>query len=161
FKAKNSVEGAAVIVDGVVYVGSSDKNLYALDLKTGAERWKTPLGIITASPGVSGDRVYIGDADGKFYCLDRTNGKGLSTCDDMEQTGQITAAPNFDGDNVLIPTHNSTLYCLDKNGKKIWEFRIEGPIYGGVAVTDGKTFLAGCDSLMHVLDVKTGKELGS
>lgn len=161
FKAKNSVEGAAVIVDGVVYVGSSDKNLYALDLKTGAERWKTPLGIITASPGVNGDRVYIGDADGKFYCLDRTNGKVLWTFDDMEQTGQITAAPNFDGDNVLIPTHNSTLYCLDKNGKKIWDFRIEGPIYGGVAVTDGKTFLAGCDSLMHVLDVKTGKELGS
>src|SRR5260221_6252544 len=37
----------------------------------------------------------------------------------------------------------------------------EGPIYGGVAVTEGKTFLAGCDSLMHVLDVKTGMELGS
>ena len=75
----------------------------------------------------------------------------------LEQTGQITAAPNFDGDHVLIPTHNSTLYCLDKNGKKVWDFHIEGPIYGGVAVTDGKTFLAGCDSLMHVLDVKTGR----
>jgi outer membrane protein assembly factor BamB len=161
FNAKNSVEGAAVIADGVVYVGSSDKNLYALDLKTGAKRWTTPLGIITASPGINGDRVYIGDADGKFYCLDRSNGKVLWTFDDNDQTGQITAAPNFDGDNVLIPTHNSTLYCLDKSGKKIWDFRIEGPIYGGVAVTDGKTFLAGCDSLMHVLDVKTGKELGS
>lgn len=161
FKAKNSVEAAAVIADGVVYVGSADKNLYALDLKTGAERWKTPLGIITASPGINGDRVYVGDADGKFYCLDRTNGKLLWTFDDAEQTGQITAAPNFDGDNVLIPTHNSTLYCLDKSGKKLWDFRIEGPIYGGVAVADGKTFLAGCDSLMHVIDVKTGKELGN
>lgn len=161
FKAKNSVEAAAVIADGVVYVGSSDKNLYALDLKTGVERWKTPLGIITASPGVNGDRVYLGDADGKVYCLDRTNGKLLWTFDDNEQTGQITAAPNFDGDNVLIPTHNSTLYCIDKSGKKVWDFRIEGPIYGAVAVADGKTFLAGCDSLMHVIDVKTGKSLGN
>ena len=33
FKAKNSVEAAAVIADGVVYVPSSDKTLYALDLK--------------------------------------------------------------------------------------------------------------------------------
>jgi outer membrane protein assembly factor BamB len=161
FRAKNSVESAPVIADGVVYVGSSDKNLYAIDLKTGQAKWTTPLGIITASPGINGDRVYIGDADGKFYCLDRATGKVVWTFDDMEQTGQITAAPNFDGDHVLIPTHNSTLYCLDKNGKKVWDFHIEGPIYGGVAVTDGKTFLAGCDSLMHVLDVKTGKELGS
>jgi outer membrane protein assembly factor BamB len=161
FKAKNSVESAAVIADGVVYFGSSDKFLYAVDLKTGQPKWKTQLGIITASPGVNGDRVYIGDADGKFYCLERATGKVLWTFDDNEQTGQITAAPNFDGDNVLIPTHNSTLYCLDKTGKKLWDFRIEGPIYGGVAVTDGKTFLAGCDSLMHVLDVKTGMEQGS
>ena len=161
FKAKNAVEAAAVIADGVVYVGSADKFLYALDLKTGAEKWKTQLGIITASPGVNGDRVYVGDGDGKVYCLDRTKGSVLWTFDDDQQTGQITAAPNFDGDNVLIPTHNSTLYCLDKNGKKLWDFRIEGPIYGGVAVADGKTFLAGCDSLLHVIDVKNGKELGN
>jgi outer membrane protein assembly factor BamB len=161
FKAKNSVEAAAVIADGVVYVPSSDKNLYALDLKTGAIKWQTQLGILTASPGINGDRVYIGDADGTFFCLDRKSGAVLWKFTDDDQTGQITAAPNFDGDHVLIPTHNSTLYCLDKDGKKVWEFRIEGPIYGGVAVTDGKTFLAGCDSQMHVLDVKTGKELGS
>ena len=161
FKAKNSVESAAVIAEGVVYFGSSDKHLYAVDLKTGAEKWKTPLGIFTASPGINGDRIYIGDADGKFYCLDRAKGSVLWTFDDGEQTGQITAAPNFAGDNVLIPTHNSTLYCLDKNGKKVWDFRIEGPIYGGVAVADGKTFLAGCDSLLHVIDVKDGKELGN
>lgn len=158
FKTKNSVEGAPVIADGVVYVGSADKNLYALDLKTGQPKWKTFLGIITASPGVRGDRVYIGDADGKFHCLDRASGKVLWT---FEAEGQITAAPNFAGDLVLIPAHDSTLYALDKEGKKVWDFRIEGPIYGGVAVADGKTFLAGCDSMMHVLDVKTGKELGS
>jgi outer membrane protein assembly factor BamB len=161
FKAKNSVESPAVIADGVVYIGSSDKFFYAIDLKTGLEKWKTNLGIMTAPAGVNGDRVYIGNADGKFYCLDRATGKQVWMFDDMDQTGQITAAPNFDGDNVLIPTHNSSLYCLDRNGKKIWEFKIEGPIYGGVAVANGTTFLAGCDSLMHAIDVKTGKELGN
>jgi len=158
FKAKNSVEGAVVIADGIVYAASSDKFLYAIDLKTGQEKWKAQLNILTASPGVHGNRVYVGDADGKFYCLDRADGKVIWT---FETEGQITAAPNFAGDNVLIPAHDSTLYCLDKDGKKVWDFRIEGPIYGGVAVADDKTFLAGCDSMMHVLDVKTGKELGN
>jgi len=158
FKTKNSVEGAVVIADGVVYAASSDKFLYAIDLKTGQEKWKTQLGILTASPGVQGNRVYVGDVDGKFYCLDRSNGAVLWT---FETDGQITAGPNFAGDTVLIPAHDSTLYCLDKEGKKVWDYRIEGPIYGGVAVADDKTFLAGCDSLMHVIDVKTGKELGN
>jgi outer membrane protein assembly factor BamB len=158
FKTKNAIEGTPIIVEGVVYVGSADKHLYAIDLKTGQEKWKTKLAIITASPGVSGDRVYIGDADGKFYCLNRSTGAIVWS---FETDGQITAAPNFAGDLILIPSQDSTLYCLDKTGKKVWDFKIEGPIYGGVAVADGKTFLAGCDSMMHMVDVKTGKELGS
>jgi outer membrane protein assembly factor BamB len=167
FKAKKSVESPAVIADGVVYIGSSDKSFYAIDLKTGAEKWHAELGIMTAPAGVNGDRVYIGNSDGEFFCLERATGKKVWMFNDpdpkdkMGQTGEITAAPNFDGDNVLIPTHNSTLYCLDKTGKKVWDFKIEGPIYGGVAVANGRTFLAGCDSLMHMLDVKTGQELGS
>ena len=158
FKAGGPIVTSPAIADGVVYFGAMDGNLHAVVQDTGQEKWKAQLNILTSSPGVHGNRVFVGDADGKFYCLDRADGKVLWT---FETEGQITAAPNFDGDHVLIPTHNSTLYCLDKDGKKVWEFRIEGPIYGGVAVTEGKTFLAGCDSQMHVLDVKTGKELGS
>ena len=160
YKAGRSVDGTPVIADGVVYVGSTDKFLHAIDLKTGQAKWKAAIGPTTASPGVQGDRVYIGDDDGKFYCLNRADGAVIWTFE-TEGPGQITAGPNFAGDRILIPAHDSTLYCLDQKGKKVWDFKIEGPIYGGVAVADGKTFLAGCDSLMHVIDVKTGKEEGS
>ena len=51
----------------------------------------------------------IGDADGKFYCLDRTTGAVLWTFDDMEQTGQITAAPNFDVIARVSPPTSSSL----------------------------------------------------
>src|SRR5436309_1661297 len=39
FKAKDGIEGAAAIVNGVVYVGSLDEHLYALDLATGQLKW--------------------------------------------------------------------------------------------------------------------------
>lgn len=158
FTTKNAIEGTPVISDGVVYIGSADKHFYAVDMKTGQQKWKKQLSIITSSPGIKGDRVYTGDVDGKFYCLDRKNGDIIWT---FETEGQITAGPNFFEDRILIPSQDSTLYCLDKDGKKIWDFRIEGPIYGGVAIADGKTFLAGCDSMLHVIDIKTGKELGA
>ncbi|HJZ94094.1 MAG TPA: PQQ-binding-like beta-propeller repeat protein [Gemmataceae bacterium] len=167
FKTKDTIEATPIIVDGVVYIGSYDKAFYAIDLKTGLEKWKAQLSDakrgapIKAPAGYKDGRIYVGDADGKVYCLDAAKGSVLWTFDDDMQTGEITAAPNFAGDLILIPTHNSSLYAISKEGKKVWEFKIEGPIYGGVAVADGYTFLAGCDSLMHVIDVKDGKELGN
>ena len=47
-------EATAAIVDGMVYVGSFDGNLYALRLATGEEKWKfhTELGF-KAAPAVA------------------------------------------------------------------------------------------------------------
>src|SRR5688572_10690391 len=74
FKCGDAVEGAPAVAGGVVYVGSLDKHLYALDLATGKQKWKVKLGPFKASPSVKGDRVYIGDLDGKFYCVAAADG---------------------------------------------------------------------------------------
>ncbi len=63
------VSGPAV-AGGVVYVGSSDHKVYALDAATGQVRWSYPTGNqIFSSPVVSGTIVYIGSEDGKLYAL--------------------------------------------------------------------------------------------
>ncbi len=155
FKTKDAIEGGAVIVNGMVYFGSYDQKLYALDLKTGKEKWSTKLGPMKAPPAVRKDRIYVGDVDGKFYALELKTGKMLWK---FEADDQITASPNFDGENILIPSHDSTLYCLDQEGKKVWDFRTDGPIFGSVPIANGLTFAAGCDSNMHAIDVKTGKK---
>ncbi len=158
FKTGNAIESAAAIVDGVVYVASGDQHLYAIDLKTGQQKWKTPLDApIKASPAVNKDRVYVGNSDGKFFALDTATGKILWTFD---TSGEITGGANFHGDNILVGCHNNALFCISPAGAKLWEFRIEGPVNGSVAVAGDRTFVAGCDSLLHVLDAKTGKNLG-
>src|SRR5437588_7011085 len=68
FKAKDSVEGTAAIVGGIVYIGSFDEHLYALDLATGQEKWNYKAGPIKAPVGVRGPDIYVGDADGIFHC---------------------------------------------------------------------------------------------
>src|SRR5262249_7574251 len=75
FQAKDSVEGAAAVVGDTVYFGSIDEHLYALDLATGKEKWKTKVGPVKAPPGVRGGAVYVGDADGKLHCVDAATGK--------------------------------------------------------------------------------------
>ena len=156
FKTGSAIEGAPAVFNDVVYVASQDKHLYALDFKTGKEKWKAKLGYMRASPSVKGDRVYIGDSEGKFYCLDIATGKTIWT---FETMGEITAGCNFHGENILVGSHDSTLYCLGKDGKKLWDFKIDGPVNGSPAVIGDTTFVAGCDSILHAVDLKTGKEL--
>jgi outer membrane protein assembly factor BamB len=158
FKTKNAIEGAPAVVNGIVYVGSLDKFLYAIDLKTGKEKWSVKLGAFRASPSVRGDRLYIGDLDGRFYCVSISDGKLIwkFQCD-----GEIAAGCNFHGENILFGSHDNTLYCIDANGKKVWDVKTEGPVNGSPVVVGDSTFVAGCDEVLHVLDAKTGKELGS
>src|SRR3954462_12633255 len=54
FHTKGEVISSPAVVGGVVYVGSTDGNLYAIDEQNGTERWKFPTGArITSSPAVA------------------------------------------------------------------------------------------------------------
>src|SRR5262245_23348816 len=61
FETKDAIEGAPTSADGVVYVGSQDEHLYAIELATGKEKWKYKATGFKASPALKGDAVYIGD----------------------------------------------------------------------------------------------------
>ncbi len=55
---------------GIVYFGAHDSNLYALDAKTGSEKWTFKTGgIIQASPWIGDGVVYISSFDGFVYAL--------------------------------------------------------------------------------------------
>jgi outer membrane protein assembly factor BamB len=154
FSTNDSIEGAPAIVGGVVYVGSFDEYLYALDLANGKQKWKYKAGPVKASPAVRAGIVYVGNADGMFHCVDAKGEKRWT----FEAEGEITSGANFAGDLIVFGSHDETLYCLTKDGKEKWKFKTQGPVYGSAAVVGGKTFVAGCDSKLHVLDVATGKE---
>ena len=57
-------------VAGVVYVGSHDDWVYALDAATSELRWRYQTGDeIRSSPTVSDGIVYVGSRDGHVYAL--------------------------------------------------------------------------------------------
>ena len=154
---KKGIESTAAIVKDTVYVGCYDDHLHAFDLKTGNKKWSTKLGPIKAPPSFHDGKVFVGDEDGIFYCVDAANGKKLWR---YETGNEITGGANFAGPRVLVGSHDANLYCLSiKDGKLLWQVKTEGPVNGSAVVADGKTFVAGCDSQLHVIDVMNGKEL--
>ena len=71
FETGDSVSSSPAVVDGVVYFGSYDNHLYALDTKTGEEQWKFETGdSVFSSPAVSDGVVYFGSHDNYLYAVD-------------------------------------------------------------------------------------------
>jgi outer membrane protein assembly factor BamB len=60
----------------VVYFGSFDNHLYAVDAETGQEKWRfTSGGEETSSPSVAGGVVYFGSHDQHLYAVDIHTGE--------------------------------------------------------------------------------------
>jgi eukaryotic-like serine/threonine-protein kinase len=158
FRAKDSFEAAVAIAGGTVYAGSYDETLYALELATGKVKWQQKIGPIKAPPSVRDGAVYVGTEDGAFVCLDAATGAKRWT---FETTAEITSGANFAGNKVLFGSYDGHLYCLDTAGKLLWKVKTDGPVNGSPAVVGQRTFVAGCDSKLHVIDLDTGKKLES
>ena len=62
------VDSSPAVADGVVYVGSTDRYLYAFDAATGEEVWRVATGgFIISSPAVANGVVYVGSRDRYLY----------------------------------------------------------------------------------------------
>jgi outer membrane protein assembly factor BamB len=159
FKAQDAFEGSAAIVGGVAYVGSMDEHVYALELRTGRQLWSEKTGSIKVGTAVRGGSVYVGNLDGVFYALDTATGRPRWK---FQAEAEITSAANFAGDNVLFGSGDEHLYCLGPDGKLRWKFKVAGgPVLASPAIVGERTFVSGCDSTLHVLNLDNGKEIAS
>jgi outer membrane protein assembly factor BamB len=159
-KTTGSIEGGAAIVGTVVYVGSTDGFVYALDLATGKELWKAKVGGVKAPVGYHDGRVYVGNDEGVFTCLDAKTGQEIWK---MNTESEITSGPAFAGEDVLFGCGDEHLYCLYRaDGKTKWKFQVPGgPVQGTPVIANGKTYAAGCDSKLHAINLNNGQELGT
>lgn len=69
--------GSATVANGVVYFGSYDNNVYALDAAGGSELWQYPTGFAGASPpAVVNGVVYVGSDDNNVYAFNDPTASG-------------------------------------------------------------------------------------
>jgi outer membrane protein assembly factor BamB len=67
------------VANGVVYTGSTNGDLYALNAATGSVRWTYPIGTgLVSPPSVANGVVYIGaNSQETVYALNAASGKKL------------------------------------------------------------------------------------
>src|SRR5688572_9762104 len=159
YDAGEVIDSSAAIADGVVYVGGGDGDLIALDLASGALRWKYPTGnlIGESSPAVGAGLVYIGDLGGIVHAVNTRDGKASWT---FKTTSEIKSSPVVVNDLVLIGSYDGHLYALEaRTGRVRWKVLTKSMVHATPAVQDGLAFIAGCDAVFRAIRVTDGREM--
>jgi quinohemoprotein ethanol dehydrogenase len=148
------LEATPIVVDGIMYTSGSWGSVYALDAKTGKQKWiykphvdasyarRACCDAVNRGLTVWEGNVYVGTLDGFLVCLDATTGAVVwsqDTFTDRTKGYTITSPPHIAGSIVMIGNSGAeygvrgyvTAYDL-KTGVQKWRFWIvPGPPSGG------------------------------
>jgi outer membrane protein assembly factor BamB len=181
FATKGMVISSPVLYHAVVYVGSTDGNLYAVDAQSGVEKWKFETKVrITSSPAVDRGVVYFGSYDGKSYAVDASSGElkwKFQTGGERRFAGRHLHGSQPEGETMPDPfdfylsspavasgvvyfgSGDGNVYALDAaSGKLNWKFHTGNVVHASPAIADGTLFIGSWDSYFYALDAVTGKE---
>ena len=149
-------------VDGVVYVGSDDKHVYAIDASDGALRWKYKTGgEIESSPDVVNGVVYVGSSDGYLYALDvikipRKRQRHWR----FKTSGAVRSSPTVVDGVVYAGSSDRRVYAVNAaNGEGIWIYETGGAVRSSPTVANGVVYVGSYDKNVYALDAATGDEI--
>lgn len=107
-------------LDGTVYFGAEDFNMYAITDK-GIIKWRfTTQGSIVAGPIITQDqRLIFGSRDGTVYCL---NSDGMLMWQ-VKTQGEVRASVGELRDGaVVVGSLDGNVYCIDNVGTVRWKY---------------------------------------
>jgi len=169
FSTGGPVKSSPVVVGGVVYFGSWDGCVYAVDAANGNELWKARTGDkVSGSAAVVGGVVYIASEDGHAYALDARTGKvkwkthlgrGRRPAGSPAVVGGVVYIPsgNRGGAEVVYMTAGPILGLDIETGRKVWATSSGPQGYGSPAIL-GESLWAGIGgSSWAVYDLQAGK----
>lgn len=137
---------AVPVMDGdLLYVGSTDGAIGALEATSGKIRWRHEAGAPIHAPVASdGDRLIAGCFDGTVLLLDRRTRGELAR---VKVGGPVASAPVVAGDTVLVGGRDYLLYGLRRGDlatkwrNSFWFSWVESV----PAVVDGLAYVGGSD----------------
>jgi eukaryotic-like serine/threonine-protein kinase len=181
FQTAGRIVSSPAIVNGTLYVGSTDQKMYALDLATGAQKWNFATeGLVVSSPAISGGVVYFGSYDGKFYAVDAASGQlkwKFETEGERRYSGThlhglepatekmpdpwdfFLSSPAVFNATVYFGSSDGNVYALDTaSGKLKWKFKTGDVVHSSPAISGGTLYIGSWDSNFYALDAATGQE---
>ncbi len=125
-QTQGPITAEPAVVDGVVYLGSGDGNLYAFDAVNGEERWRFEVGIGPgSSPAVEDGIAYFANQEGMLFAVDAATGEERWSF----PAGRDNSSPAIAGGVVYSGSLDGNLYALDaQTGNELWHAPLVAPV---------------------------------
>jgi eukaryotic-like serine/threonine-protein kinase len=160
FSTSGPVISSPTVQSGIVYFGSNDHKLYALDATSGQPMWSFQTeGRVQSSPAVINSVIYFGSWDHKLYALDATSGQPMWS---FLTNGLVYSSPAVANGIVYLGSEDRNLYALDaSSGQQIWSFLTGSYAYSSPTVQSGIVYFGSHDGNLYALDASSGQKMWS
>jgi outer membrane protein assembly factor BamB len=157
------VESAPLIVGHVLYFGSKDRHVYAVDLrrKRNRVRWTYETDDeVVAAPAYANGTIFAATNGGRVYAINARTGKLRWRAESFARFGRreyFYATPAVAYGRVFVGNTDGTLYAYGAGtGHLLWARQVGTYVYAAPAVWRKTIFVGTWDGFFSALDVRTG-----
>ena len=160
YSTGGAVRSSPVVVDGVVYVGSDDGSVHAVDAATGKKIWSYPTGgSVDSSPAVFDGIVYVGSNDGNLYAINAYDGTKLWS---FHTADWIQSSPVVSNGIVYVGSDDHNIYAVNAaTGLAQWSqpFTTDDVVSSSPAVYNNVVYVGSNDGYLYAINAYDGTKL--
>lgn len=153
--AGDEILSSPAIADGVLYCGTRNNNLLAINTENGAIEWRFQTqGAVDTPPVIAYGVIYFGSDDNRLTALE------LETRDviwQFEANGDIKAPPLVYRDVVIVGTTDGRIYSLNDEGQPLWSNSIEPDTFFASPVGERTKVIYASGKELVARDIYTGR----
>ncbi|MEM1450679.1 MAG: PQQ-binding-like beta-propeller repeat protein [Planctomycetota bacterium] len=160
YEAGGAITSSPVVAAGLVVFGSDDQKVHCANAKTGEPVWAFETEDLVEAPALIADgTVFIGSNDTFFYALDAATGELKWKAPTLDKIlGGANIVRTDERTIVVVGSYDANLYGFDATtGEQLWVYETDNYVNGTPAIHEGRAIFGGCDAVLHVVDVTTGK----
>jgi outer membrane protein assembly factor BamB len=156
-----AIESSPLLRNGILYFGSWDNKVYALDVNTHKPRWVfTTGGEVKGAPAFAYGMIFVGSYDGHMYGLDARTGRLRwrgSAQSRFGGTGNFYSTPAVAYGRVYVGNTDGKVYAFGaRSGHLLWVKGTHGYVYSSPAVWERTVYIGSADGHLYALDAGTG-----
>jgi len=158
----DAIIGGVAAREGVLYFGSADHRVMAVDLVTGEPIWSSPVETdnrVWGCPAVDDRHVYVGSMDHNVYAIDRHTGSVVWQTD---VGGAVPGDVSLANGMVVVGSLDKQVHALDAaTGDPLWSVAAGAWAWGEALVTEDIIYVGDLNGRLHALSVANGAPVWS
>jgi outer membrane protein assembly factor BamB len=160
-KGHGLIEFQPVLANGFLYFVNNGGMAYAVNAKTGKQRWRKKVATLNASsPAWDHNRLFIATlTPGSIKALDAKTGKTIWK---KSLPSRAESSPIVIKGVVYFGSEDGTVYAYRaKDGRKVWTYHAGGAVKAGLAYDAGKLYFGDYAGAVTALQAKNGSRVWS